>query len=260
MSSAYKQSRKEILEPDQFLKTSNEYIGKAAANGKKIVTVFVSVLVVALAVALVSSYAKSKSEDAGEAFSQALALTSRPVSDAIGADTVKAFPSTKAKMEALERAFQKVMDEHGGTVAAISASYYLADAKFQLGKYEEASKLYATYLEKAGGAASMKFQAMEGQAYAAEAMGDGAKAHDLFTALADQQQDDTAKARAKFNAARALEVQGKKAEAAEAYQKVVNDFTGKAYGVTSAAQERLALLASQGITPKAAAEGQQGGK
>ena len=133
--------------------------------------------------------------------------------------------------------------------AAVSAAYYLADADFHLEKYDEAASLFGEYISKAGKDAPMYLQALEGQAYTAEAKKDYAKAEALFRQLSETSKGDAMKGRALFNAARQLELLGKKDEAANAYAKIDADFATKAFEVSRTARDRLALLAAQGIKP-----------
>lgn len=249
--SSYKQTRKEISEPDPFLKKSSGYLEKAAANKKTIFAVLGALAVLAVVIIVISGISKSKVRAAGEALSDAMTLVSRPAAEAGQPAGADAFPSKQAKYEALEAAFQKVCDEHAGTQAARSAAYYLADAKLHLGKYEEADKLYAAFIAKADSDSPMRLMALEGRAYAAEARNDLPGALKMFQQLGQESADESWKTKASFHEARMRELQGQKQEAADAYAAIVREHK-KIYTVSSHAQERLAILASQGIRPAAA--------
>lgn len=248
--SSYKQTRKEISEPDPFLKKSSGYLEKAAANKKTILAVGGALLVLAVVIIAISGISRSKSRAAGEALSEAMTLVARPVSEGGQSSPGEsaAFPTKQAKYEALEAAFQKICDEHAGTQAARSAAYYLADAKLNLGKYEEADKLYAAFIAQTEAGAPMRLMALEGRAYAAEARGNTDAALGIFQQMGKESQDESWKTKADFHAARMREIQGKKQEAADGYAAIVRDHK-KIYTVSAHAQERLAILASQGIRP-----------
>ena len=249
---SYKQKRREISEPDQFLKTSSAYWGMAAANRKLIIAVAAGLLSLAIVVIVVSNVMKAKVQASGEAFSAALALAERPVQGDVSALSAPAdvtpFATRQAKYEALEAAFQKLRDEHAGTRAAQSAAYYLADAQMQLGKVEAADELYAAYVGSAKAGAPLRLMALEGRGYAAEKRGDAVAALSFFEQLGREAQGEQWQARAAYHRARMLVLQGKKAEAAEAFERIGKDFS-KATAMGALAKERLALLASEGIRP-----------
>ncbi len=249
MSSSYKQSKKDIAEPDQFLKTANGYVNKAANNLPKVIAVSGGILAVVLVCTILSGIFASKKQASGESLSAAVELTRRPVSNAIGADAVQAFADEKTKNEAVIAAFEKVRQEHAGTMAAISAICYMADANFKLGRHDQALTLYSEYLSKASKDSPLYLQALEGKAYTLEAKSDFAQAHSIFLKISDESKGDMAKARAEYNAARMLELQGKEADAANAYAKIEKKFDKKAYGIAQSAKDRLAKLAAKGIKP-----------
>ena len=76
---SYKQKRKEISEPDQFIKTSTEYWSVAAANKKLIISVACGLLALAIVVIVLSNMSKAKIQASGEALAAALTLAERPI-------------------------------------------------------------------------------------------------------------------------------------------------------------------------------------
>lgn len=251
---SYKQKRKEIREPDQFIKTSTEYWGLAAANKKPIIAAAIGLLVLAIAVIAISSVSKSKNQASGEAFSAALALAERPVKGELGAlqasDDAVPFETQQAKNEALEAALKNLRDEHAGTRAANSAAYHLADVQMKLGKTDEADKLYETFIANTKEGAPLRLLALEGRGYVAENRGNVDTALAFFEQMGRESQDDKWKAKAAYHRGRMLFLKGQKLEAAEAFDRIGQDFS-KATAINVLAKERLALLASEGIRPPA---------
>ena len=251
---SYKQKRKEISEPDQFLKTSSEYWSVAAANKKLIISVAVGLLALAIVIIVLSNVSKAKIQTSGEALSAALSLAERPVKGdpmALMAPTdLVPFETHQAKYEALEAALKALRDEHAGTRAAHSAAYYLADAQMKLGKFEEADKLYELYIGIAKAGSPLRLMALEGRGYAAESRADPTSALAFFEQIGREAQAEKWKAKSAYHRGRMLALQGQKVEAAEAFERIGKDFA-KVTSVNLLAQERLAVLASEGIRPPA---------
>ena len=251
---SYKQKRKEISEPDQFIKTSTEYWSVAAANKKLIISVACGLLALAIVVIVLSNMSKAKIQASGEALAAALTLAERPIkgdpSAVMASEDLAPFETRQAKYEAIEAALTKLRDEHTGTRAASTAAYYLADAKLQLGKAEEADKLYELYIAGAKAGSPLRLMALEGRGYVAEQRADANAALAFFEQMGSEAKGEQWKAKAAYH--RMLVLKGQKAEAAEAFAKIGKDFT-KATSINMLAQERLAVLATEGVRPPAAA-------
>jgi tetratricopeptide (TPR) repeat protein len=256
---SYKQKRKEIREPDQFMKASAEYWALASANKKLIVSVAAGLLALALVIIVFSNVSKAKTQASGEALLDALTLAERPIQGTpqallSGAD-LPAFATAQDKYTALADGLTKLRVEHEGTRAASVAAYYLADAQMKLGKHDEADALYEEFLRGARADSPLRLMAIEGRGYVAEKRGNTDGALAFFEQLGRDSQDDTWKAKAAYHRGRMLVLKGQKAEAAEAFDRVAKDFT-KATAIVLLAQDRLALLAAEGVRPPAAAAAQ----
>lgn len=251
---SYKQKRKEISEPDQFLKTSSEYWTVAAANKKLIISVSIGILALAIVIIVLSNVSKAKIQASGEALSAALSLAERPIKGdpmAMMAPTdLPAFETRQAKYEALEAALLKLREEHAGTRAAHSAAYYLADAQMKLGKLDEADKLYALYIGGAKAGTPLRLMALEGRGYVAENRADPTAALAFFDQMGGEAQSETWKAKSAYHRGRMLVLKGQKVEAAEAFDSIGKDFA-KATSINLLARDRLAVLAAEGIRPPA---------
>ena len=251
---SYKQKRKEISEPDQFIKTATEYWSVAAANKKLIISVACGLLALAIVIIVLSNVSKAKIQASGEALSAALTLAERPIKGdpmaAMASEELTPFETRQAKYEAIETALTALRDEHTGTRAANTAAYYLADAKLQLGKAEEADKLYELYIASAKAGSPLRLMALEGRGYVAEQRADANAALAFFEQMGSEAKDEQWKAKAAYHRGRMLVLKGQKAEAAEAFAKIGKDFA-KATSINMLAQERLAVLATEGIRPPA---------
>jgi tetratricopeptide (TPR) repeat protein len=246
--SSEKLTRKEIREPDKFLKFSTEFWGKAAQKQKAIGIGVAVVIGLFLVAALVSRSQHKQANASGGALAEALDLASRGVEgsfEASGDPDEPRFSTQQQKYEELSAALDKVRTGHSGTLAARSATYYFADAQYQLGKYEEADKAYGDFIGQASAGDPLRVLALEGRGYVAESKQDWAKSLELFEQMSREATGEPVKARAAYHRARILAASGKKLEAAEAYQKLKDDF--KEAPAARQAGERLALLAAEGV-------------
>lgn len=241
-------SRKEIREPDPFVRVTSAFWAKVVEHQKAVGLGLLAVVAVALAVALISHFAQGRSNEASAALSRALELTRRGVAGSLepGQDaTAEKFPSAKAKSEEIAKQLEAVRAQFPSSDAARTALVFLGDAQFQTGKLDAAQASYEQYLASAPAGEPLRALALQGLGYTMEAKKDLDKALDTFSKMGAEAAGDPAKADAAFQRARVIELQGKKQEAAAAYQKVKDDF--KEAASARAAGERLVLLAAQGV-------------
>lgn len=251
--SSEKLTKKEIREPDQFLKVTTEFWKKAAQHQKAMGIAALAILGVFVIAIFVNRSFEKKAVNSGGALSRALELARRGVdkgTDPTASSDLPNFSTYQEKYETIAAELEKVRADFPGSQAARSAAYYLADAKFQLGKLDEADALYGEYIGQTSAGDPLRVMALEGRGYVAESKKDWAKALELFEQMNREASGDPSKARAALHRARILAASGKKQEAAEAFQKIQQDF--KEDPAARQASERLALLAGEGIHPPAA--------
>ncbi|MGC4113413.1 MAG: tetratricopeptide repeat protein [Myxococcales bacterium] len=157
----------------------------------------------------------------------------------------KKFKTAQEKYEAVAKAMDEVRKAHAGKEAGHTATLFWADAMFQLGKLDDAIAGYQQYLNESRPDDALRILGNEGLGYAYESKKDLEKAREAFDKMSKEAAGEPAKARAAYHLARILEAQGKKAEAAAAFQKVKDEY--KEAGASRDADERLGLLAMQGV-------------
>lgn len=246
MAAEQKLTRKELRDPDPFVRVSSELWVALMERQKQVGIAVASLLGLLLVVAIFAQLSKGKSSEAGGALSRALEVSRRGVegtTDPASDPDLPKFKTFKEKNEELVKQLAEVRLKYQGSEAALTATLSLGDAHFHLGNLDEASKAYGEYLAAAKPGDALRALALEGQGYVHEAKKEwdsAAKAFEQMGAASEPQKE-----RGAFHKARVLEVSGKKPEAAAAFQRVKLDF--KDSPTTRAAIDRLALLAAQGV-------------
>ena len=247
--SSDKLSRKEIRNPDPFVRVTSHFWAKIIENQKTVGLGLLAVFVVFLVAAGAVRMTQSSARDAGAALARAMELSRRPVEGSMEAlqdpTAEEKFKTAQEKYEAIAKAMDEVRKAHAGKQAAITATVFWADAQYQLGKFDDAIAGYQQFLGESKPDDALRILANEGLGYAYEGKKDLEKAREAFEKMSKEAVGEPAKARAAYHLARILEAQGKKVEAAAAFQKLKDDF--KEAAAAREADERLALLAMQGV-------------
>ncbi len=241
-------SRKEIREPDPFVRVTSAFWAKMVGHQKVVGLGLLAAVVATVAVLLIAHFSQGRANAASAALGRALELSRRGIAGSLepGQDErAEKFPSAKAKSEAIAKELEAVRAQFPGSDAARTALVFLGDAQFQSGNLDAAQKSYDEYLADARAGEPLRGVALQGLGYTFEAKKDLAKALNAFEKMGQEAAGDPAKAEASYERARILELQGKKQEAAEGYQKVKDDF--KETQVARTAGDRLVLLAAQGV-------------
>ncbi len=244
-----KLSRKEIREPDPFVRVTSAYWAKVVDNQKVVGLGLLALLVALVVIGIVIRSSQSRTHEAGAALSRALALTRRGIagSPEPGQEgAAEKFPSQRAKSEEVSKQLEFVRSQYPGSDAARTATVFLGDAQFQLGKLDAAQKSYEEYLAAAPPGEPLRVVALEGLGYVFEAQKALDKALDSFDRMGREAAADPVKAQAAYSRARVLELQGKKPEAAAAFQQAKENF--KETAAARNAGDRLAMLGAQGVT------------
>ena len=135
----------------------------------------------------------------------------RAVEQALASETVE------ARLPLL----QDVVDEYGGTLFGVRASYYLGDAYYESRQYDLARKCYDDYLRKYP-RAEFSPNALEGLAYVAESEGKFEEAIEHHRKLAETYGDSYIAQHAWYNIGRCYEQTGNWASAADAYERQIS--------------------------------------
>lgn len=242
MAKEPKLSKRELAGPDKFQAKSQSYLDWAHEHPREVILAGLGLLAVILVIGLIFGGSSGpKTSKAGVQLAQALELIDRPVV-APGAEApapgTETFASEAEKQQAIEKALVAVREQDPESDAARAALLPLADARFKLGRFDEALKAYDEYLASARENDPMRFLALEGRATALEGKGDLAAATEAWDRM---QKDAPAFAdRALFGKARLLERQEKWDEARGVYEQIRKDHAQSP--MMRLASERLAVL------------------
>ena len=253
-------AKKELKQPDPFLRFSIELWDKVAAHAKEIGIALGLVVVAGLVYAAVQAHQSSARAQAGGALAEALKVASRPVkgdaSDEEKPETPPApedapFKTFDDKQKAIIAALQEVVAKYPGSDAARTALVPLGDANLQLGQLDAAQKAYSDFVAAGGNDAQLRALAELGLAKVAEARKDWNGAQAAYDQLQRDAPHVFLKDVAALGKARMLELAGKKQDAAAAFAAVRDGYAGT--DASRQAGEHLAMLESQGFKAPAGA-------
>jgi tetratricopeptide (TPR) repeat protein len=235
----------ELKQPDQFVGFWTK-IGSTVAARRQAVLLGIAVLLGGLAVAWgASAYATRGAAEASRAFGRIQQIATAPLLPATGEapkfdDDLPHFKTEAERLTAALKEADAFLGAHGGSKLKDEVQLLKARYLMSLGKPTEAAAIY----EPLRGSLDerLRFLALEGLAYAAEASGQLDRALEHFSALADEatKAGNFYRDRALFNKARLLERKGNPKEAQKVYKEIVEKIP-----TTSLKEEindRLALL------------------
>jgi TolA-binding protein len=224
-------SKKELKEPDAFMKVGSKARGWLQDN-VRLVVIASAVALVGIGGAVTVDLVGERGEDAASKdLGERLKALERPVSETATTTGEDApFKSVQERDEAVAKAMAELRAARGGTKAARTAALVLAGAQLRLKKYDEALTGFADYLKETHPEGPLRAAAMEGQGYAHEGKGDLEKALASFGL---------------YHRGRILALQNKKEDAARAF----NDVSSAHPGTEAAklALARLNELKAQGV-------------
>lgn len=244
-----KLTKKELKEPDAFMKVGAEARDWLQTRWKYVAIVSAVVLLGGAGVALASYFSGRGEEQASRQFGEAVKVLSRPVNE--GAEQAPPdakeppFKSEQEKQEAVRKAFEDFRNEHKGTQAASTAALPLADAYLKLGNYDKAIEAAKEFLKGTPKDEPLRASAEEKLGYAHEGKNEYDLAAAAFQDMAKENKSEFLSGMGEYHAARMLILQGKKDEAA----KQLSDLSTSHPGTAAArmAADRLAVLASEGV-------------
>ena len=252
--STHRLTQKELRAPDAFQRVGS--VVRRWLEQRRIVVLGAAVLVVvaALVAGVVSSLANRRAQLAARGLGHALKVLDRPVGEAVPGDDQTPYASQAEKDRALVAALTPFRTEFAGTLPATTAALPLGDGELRLAQSDGALAHFADFLSRSSPGQLLRVSALEGEGYAWEAKGELERALDAFDLMNREDAGGFLAGMGLYHRARVLVLQGKKLEAAQAFEEVVTNKPGTA--AATLAQDRLALLAAEGIQPPAALKAQ----
>ena len=197
---------KELRQPDEFQLVGGRALQWILAHQQKIAMAAAGIVLVALAAWGAAVYKSHRETKAGESLAEALRIEARPIAgQGLVQPGDETFPNRAERNKAAIAAFEKVRGEHGGSLAAQTATLQLALLKHQSGDGAGAIPLFEQFLKDAGNSHPMRPTALEGLGYAQEAAGKLPEARETFARL----KDAGAESRGAYQLARLALVEGK---------------------------------------------------
>lgn len=205
------------------------------------------VVVAAMVAAVVSSLSSRREQQAARNLGAALKSLDRPVGEPIPGDEQKPFANQQAKDLALVAGLSPFRAEYSGTLPAATAALPLGEAELRLGQADGALPHFGDFLSRTPSTQILRVSALEGEGYAWEAKGQLDRALDAFERMSREDAGGFLAGMGLYHRARVLLLQGKKTDAAQAFQELVTAKPGTP--AATLAQDRLGLLAAEGIHP-----------
>ena len=241
-------TQKELRAPDAFQRAGGE-ARRWLEQRRTLVFVGAGALVVlALAAAILSSLAARREQQAARALGAALKTLDRPVGEAIPGDEQKPYVTQSEKDRALVQAVTPVRADYKKTVSATTGALPLGDAELRLSRPDGALPLLEDFVAKSPSSQILRVSGLESQGYAWEAKGQLDRALEAFERMSREDGGGFLAGMGLYHRARVLLLMGKKLEAADAFQEVVSAKPGTA--AAALAEDRLGLLAAEGVRPK----------
>ncbi len=215
MAEKIRYTRRDLKGPDEFISTFGRIVAWCKENGTKVATA-ASVVLAALVVALATSaYFRWQESKAGAEIWPFLDQAREMLTAPAGA----AAPGGMADME---KSIASLAEKHSGTRAALYAQHYLGCIAFRRGDYEASAARFRDAIRTGKDEGVLKYLLRNGLASSLEAKGDFQGAAASYRDAAESA-GPLLKAQARFDEGRALELAGKKADAAALYRKIVEE-------------------------------------
>jgi tetratricopeptide (TPR) repeat protein len=242
MSNEEALTRREMKEPDKFQATATRAVEWVTGHKRNARTI-TAVLAGAVVLALLATWAlRARDEKAGALAYEVVRVVGGEVgSSALPGRTGPVYATDAERQKAVIVEADRVLGEYPSTAAGRLALLMKADAQLKLGDADGAIASYERYLGATSSADSLRFGALEGIALALEVKG---KAAEAAAAWERAGRDAPGHAdRADLERARLLAASGKADEA----RKLLDGFEGRHKGTTLAgeAADRLARLGAK---------------
>lgn len=252
---AKKLRRKDLKRPDEFV-SRTMLAGQWIREHQRVVTfAAVALVVVVVAVTLAVHLSQRARATSSDATWTALDLLGAPVTGERAEDEedrepprgYKVFATREARTKAAVAAFERVVEEHGGTAAGQAGLLSLGSALFTQGEHAKAREAFQGFLDRPAGLEPLVPIALEGLGYCLEAEESYDGALERFR---DLEKVDNGRYRdlAQYHQGRMLEKLSKNSDAADQYRAVVRraeqatDDAETNLFVRDRAESRLAVL------------------
>jgi tetratricopeptide (TPR) repeat protein len=240
-------TQKELRAPDAFQRVGG--VARRWLEQRRLLALLAAILVVvgALAAAVVSSLANHREQQAARGLGAALKTLDRPVGEAIPGDEEKPYATQSEKDQGLVAALTPFLSEYSGTLPAATGALPLGEAELRSAQADKALPHFADFLGHTPSNQLLRVSALEGEGYSWEAKGQLDRALDAFERMSREDAGGFLAGMGLYHRARILVLQGKKQEAAQAFQELITAKPGTP--VATLAQDRLGLLATEGVRP-----------
>lgn len=241
--------------PDAFQVVGGEASSWMMKHERKIIIGAAAIVLLAGGAAVVSYLGDRAQGKASQALGTSLKTIAAPIAGSPEAEMAPpdelTYPTLQARDEATVESMAAFRNEFSGTLSAKTATVAEAQALYRLGRHAEAQKAFESFLSSAAKGSPMRLSAIEGLGYSYEAQGQKDAALKAFADLQSEATGAFLVGMGDFHRARILATEGKLDEAAKAFRAVADAHPGTAAG--RLAEERLTLLAAQGVAVPAAA-------
>lgn len=209
MTRIKKISKKKLKEPDEFVSVTEKAFLFLTHHIKSIAAGGIVVLIILLSVFFYQRWEKKNEEEAYQKFSLAVEIYQM-----VSSPSREGSPSEYKNV--LEK-FDEVITKFSRTFPGKTSFLYKGNIHLRLGEFEEATKSYQNFLQKAGKRKLYRLFAMEGLGYAYEGKKDYEKALQAYQKILEEGESFQL-ANAYLDMGRCYEKLGKKKEALENYK------------------------------------------
>lgn len=211
MAEKIRYTRRDLKGPDEFISTFGRVVAWCKENGSKVamgVFVVLALLVLGLGT---SAYLRWQERKAGSEIWPYIEQAREMLAVPAGVDP--------GNMAAMEKSISSLAEKHSGTRAALYAKYSLGAIAFRRGDYDGSASLFREAIKIGKDEGVLRYLLRSGVGCSLEAKGDYAGAAASYRDAAEAAGPGL-KANARFDEARALELSGKKTEAASVYRRI----------------------------------------
>jgi tetratricopeptide (TPR) repeat protein len=209
MTRIKKISKKKLKEPDEFVSVTEKAFLFLTHHIKSIAAGGIVVLIILLSIFFYQRWEKGNEEEAYRKFSLAVEIY-----QVVSSPNREGSPS---EYKNVLQKFDEVITKFPRTFSGKTSFLYKGNIHLWLGEFEEATKSYQNFLQKAGKRKLYRLFAMEGLGYAYEGKKDYEKALQAYQKILDEGENFQL-ANAYLDMGRCYEKLGKKKEALENYK------------------------------------------